>query len=332
MSPESARRSSASRLVFATAVVLATSCPVGAAAPPHALCEVATAAESAPRLAILGAFPAEIAPIVEATDVATTVEVAGRRYHLGRLGGVRVVLGLTGIGLVNAERAADALLGAFDVAAVVMSGVAGSPHRIGDVVITRRFTERDRDGRWRANRALLALARRAVAALPAPLERCTPVPPTVPDAPLVCMPHQPTVVVEARGLSEDPFGGEAAPCIPGGGAVFGCEFLAAMRASPPAVVDMETAAVARVAAAWGVPFLALRAVSDGAGDPLGDRGFPAQFADYYALAARNAAAVTQAVVTELGQVATSAVGGRTCRLLARGRWRRAVGRLRRAAR
>jgi hypothetical protein len=102
----------------------------------------------------------------------------------------------------------------------------------------------------------------------------------------------------------------------------------ARRARPPDVVYRETAVVARRAAAARVPFLALRAVSDGAGDPLGERGFPAQFADYYALAAGNAAVVAQAVTAELGRLMHAGARRRTCRLLARGRWRRAAARLR----
>jgi adenosylhomocysteine nucleosidase len=329
VSPFPAQRARGAVAVHALMFGLAVPCLAVAAAPPHALCETAARAGSAgPRVAILSAFPAEIAPLVRATTIEETVEVVGRRYHLGRLEGVRVVLGLTGIGLVNAERATAALLADFDVAGIIMSGVAGSPYRIGDVVIARRFTERERAGVWRANRALLALARRAAVRLSAPLGRCTPVPPTVPDAPQVCMPHQPTVVVAKHGVSEDPFGGEAVPCVPGGGEIFGCEFLTASQMRAPDTVDMETAVVARLAASARVPFLALRAVSDGAGDPLGERGFPAQFADYYALAAGNAAAVAHAVLAELGPLVNAEAGSRTCRLLARGRWRRAAARIR----
>jgi len=64
---------------------------------------------------------------------------------------------------------------------------------------------------------------------------------------------------------------------------------------------METAAVAREAQGRGVPFIAFRAVSDGAGDPLGLPGFPTQFFAYYRLAAHNAAAATTAFVTRWGE-------------------------------
>jgi hypothetical protein len=57
--------------------------------------------------------------------------------------------------------------------------------------------------------------------------------------------------------------------------------------------DMETAAVARIAAANGnTPFLAFRAGSDGEGDPLMLPGFPFQFFVYKELAAQNAAITT----------------------------------------
>ena len=73
--------------------------------------------------------------------------------------------------------------------------------------------------------------------------------------------------------------------------------------------------------------LAVRAGSDGGGDPHGDRGFPAQFFDYYRLATHNAADVTRAIVTELGRLARDPSARRTCRLLSRHRWRRAAKRI-----
>ena len=93
------------------------------------------------------------------------------------------------------------------------------------------------------------------------------------------------------------------------------------------VEDMESAAVARVAARRRVPFLAVRAGSDGGGDPRGDRGFPAQFFDYYRLAAHNAADVTRAIVAELGRLSRDGSARRTCRLLGRRRWGQAAKRI-----
>jgi nucleoside phosphorylase len=284
---------------------------------------------------VLSAFPAELSDLVEATEIESTIDLGGRRWHLGRLDGVRVVLGLMGIGLVNAEAAARSVLDALDVAGVVVSGVAGSPHRIGDVVVPTSWVLGDEKRAHRTNRALLALAERAAEALAGGLEQCALVPPAGPDPVTVCMAHEPAVVVGGRGTSADPFGGGAFPCTPGGGEVFGCELpgdeasVAAAARTPrvPVAEDMETAIVARVAREHRVPFLGLRGVSDGAGDPLGDRGFPAQFFDYYRLAADNAGLVTRAVVAEVGRIASDPDGARTCGLLERGRWARAARRL-----
>ncbi|OBK46883.1 hypothetical protein A5655_09090 [Mycobacterium sp. 1081908.1] len=56
--------------------------------------------------------------------------------------------------------------------------------------------------------------------------------------------------------------------------------------------DNETAAVQAVADAHGTPFLGIRGISDGAGDPLRLPGFPFEFFFYKQIAAENAARVT----------------------------------------
>jgi nucleoside phosphorylase len=62
-------------------------------------------------------------------------------------------------------------------------------------------------------------------------------------------------------------------------------------------VDMETAAALAVATAHGVPFLGIRGISDGPGDPFGLPGFPFQFFFYKQIAAENAARVVEAFMT-----------------------------------
>lgn len=59
-------------------------------------------------------------------------------------------------------------------------------------------------------------------------------------------------------------------------------------------VDQETAAAQAVADAHGVPFLGIRGMSDGPGDPLHLPGFPVQFFVYKQIAANNAARVAEA--------------------------------------
>jgi nucleoside phosphorylase len=64
----------------------------------------------------------------------------------------------------------------------------------------------------------------------------------------------------------------------------------------PAVdaVDQETAAAQQVADAHGIPFLGIRGMSDGPGDPLNLPGYPFTFAVYKQIAADNAAIVAEA--------------------------------------
>jgi nucleoside phosphorylase len=296
------------------------------------LCATAAVPDTMPPyLAVISAFPGELAPVVAATEIDGTVEVAGRHYYVGRLEGVHVILGLTGIGLVNAHNRTHDLLANVRVAGLVMSAVAGSQHRIADVVLPTEWIEDDRKRVFRPNPALLALASRAERALPDPLQNCTQIA-RFPSP--VCLPYEPAIVLGGRGVSADDFGGTPFKCVAGHNPVLGCDLpqpmpavaIAEVMGTTPVVTDMETAAVARVAAQRGVPFLAVRAVSDGAGDPLGDRGFPAQFYDYYPLAARNAAVVTRGVVGELASLARGTRG--ICRLLAMHRWRGAAARIR----
>jgi nucleoside phosphorylase len=275
------------------------------------LCAIAEGTCGAPpMIAVLSAFPAELAPLVERATVRETLRVGDRVLRVGTLGDVPVVLGLLGIGLVNATNTTRLVLDRFDVAALVVSGVAGSPQRIGDVTAPDTWVEDDGTSHP-VDPDLAALARQ-VAAAGVTLKRCTPVPPE-PPGPTVCLGFDPQLVVGGTGHSSDPYQGKPPVCIPGGNDVFGCDVTAGTTASipragallqtddEPEATDMETAAVAREDQARGVPFIAFRAVSDGAGDPLGLPGFPAQFFAYYRLAADNAAAATTAFVTRWGE-------------------------------
>lgn len=308
------------------------------------LCAALTARKgSSARLAVVSAFPGELAPLVAQARKPKRVEVGGRPFYVGKLAGVRVVLGMTRIGMVNAAETAEILLANFDIAGFVFSGVAGgSQQQIGDVVVSAEWLERSTGMIFPANPFLLELAGRATCGLE--LERCVLVTFT-PPVETVCFPP-PVVVVGGRGVSGDPFGGQASACNPNPpeliADVVGCDIsqpadppptrrVRATRGAtcaplpePPTPEDMETAAVARVAAAHGVPFVALRGMSDGPGDPRGPRFWVPQFFDYYQLAADNAAAGTVAVLSQLRRLGGRGAQSSICRLLARERWEQAV--------
>jgi nucleoside phosphorylase len=213
---------------------------------------------------------------------------------------------------------------------VVFSGVAGGDF-IGDVAIPTRWTE-DGETFLPVDPAMLATARRVAESGTVKLDKDVPLGDpacTCQDPGLlrpVSLPHQPKINVGGDGISADSFGGRTLPCFPAGGDVFGCEpcrfqsgdasdaqtfatkvlpfvdpgFFSGYFEKPPVAdpayeaQDMETAAVARVAARHRTPFIGFRAASDGGGDPLMLPGFPFQFFVYKHLAADNAAMVTLA--------------------------------------
>jgi hypothetical protein len=253
------------------------------------------------------------------------VVVADRRhFYLGSIGGKKVIVAMTGIGLVNATETAATALARFtpassiSVGAVVFSGVAGGGGRvsIGDVAVPARWTLDTGATFHPVDPGMLAAARTLGVALTSK---------NAPYGKLIDLKRQPKVHVGGDGSSSDNNNGQAFPCIPNGGDVFGCQprsapdrsllytgnFLQAAgpwlknavisnlkisSTSNPAfdATDNETAAVQAVADAHGVPFLGIRGISDGAGDPLHLPGFPLQFFVYKQIAADNAARVAAA--------------------------------------
>jgi hypothetical protein len=222
---------------------------------------------------------------------------------------------MTGIGMVNATGTTEAALARFAIDAVVFSGVAGGGAcaNIADVAIPARWTL-DRGKTFRpVDPSLLSVAEATTVALECGSGRLT------------RLRHQPRLLLGGDGCSYDNHNGYAFPSIPNGGSVFGCQprsapnrsrrytgnfFQAAWPwlrhgllsnvsialAGDPAfdATDNETAAAQAVADAHGVPFLGIRGISDGAGDPLHLPGFPFQFFVYKRIAADNAARVTAA--------------------------------------
>jgi nucleoside phosphorylase len=262
-----------------------------------------------PRIAVLSAFPGELAAVLARMQIEQTVEVAGRNVRVGTLGGTPVVVTMTGIGLVNAATTTAAVLEQFPIRGVVVSGVAGSTLNIADVTAVTTWSLPDGSS-YPVDPKYLRIAEHLADAHSVAFAHCT----SVANAPVdpVCLPNPPVLVVGGEGASDDPFGSTAFPCHVGSGDVYGCDAedpapaaAASLRAAAsaagdtPLIQDEESAAIARAAAAKGVPFIAFRAVSDGAGDPLDLPGFPAQFYAYYHLAANNAAAVAEAFVARL---------------------------------
>ncbi len=194
----------------------------------------AKANKCVPRLLVVSAFPAEIGPLLKAAHVDRTVEVDGHQFFVGTLAGNDVVLALTGIGPVNADKTTRIAFDTFTcksqpgIAGVVFSGVAGVK-RIGDVAVPTRWTPDARKSWYAADPTMLAVAQQTAPISSPKLERTNP----LGDPGCTCMPtdlvktvtlsYQPDVTVGGDGETSDPFAGRALPCVPNGGDIFGCE-------------------------------------------------------------------------------------------------------------
>lgn len=213
--------------------------------------------------AILSALPEEQSGLLAALQHPQRVQHAGRAFTSGLLHGQPVVLVLSGIGKVAAATTATALLERFGAARIVFTGVAGGVGegvRVGDVVVAQGYVQHDMDAsplveRWR-----------------------------VPGYGQVCLPCDAALSALLSGAVEDclasasgqlhahPDG--AAPRLHRGLVASGDRFVNcaqvahALRAPLLAAghdvlaVEMEGAAVAQVCLDYGVPFAAMRTVSD----------------------------------------------------------------------
>ena len=276
--------------------------------------------DETPRTAVISAFPPEMAVLRAETEDAASQSVNGVEFVTGRLAGRDVVLFLSGISMVNAAMTAQLALDRFHIDRIVFSGIAGGVDpglNIGDVVVADRwgqylesvFARKAGDG-WEkppffdypyanfgmmfprsvtvgraggappetrfwfpVDEALLDRARRAAARVT--LDRCS-------DENR-CLSHAPKVVVGGPGVS-------------GGAFIDNAGFRDyAFRTFGARVLDMESAAVAHVAWANEVPFIAVRSLSDLAGGS----GQANRIELFFRLAAGNAARVVMALLAEM---------------------------------
>jgi adenosylhomocysteine nucleosidase len=219
------------------------------------------------RIAIISALHEELAEVLALMQSATQQTWAGREYWRGQLHGHEVVAVQTGIGKVAAAATAAVLLQRFEADHVIFTGVAGglSPSvQVGDMVVGQRYLQHDLDvsplfppyvvpGYGRAEfeadrvlaQVLMEAARDTVTWLPKLFD---------------------TVSIPALGLHR--------PTAHQGLLICGDRFVStqaesdALRAAHPEAlaVDMESAAVAQVCLDHGVPFAAVRTISDRADD------------------------------------------------------------------
>ena len=241
---------------------------------------------SAP-VAIVAAMHEELGALLARMPDEQRVRIAGRDFWLGHLHGQPVVAVLSRIGKVAAAVTATVLLERFGVRAIVFTGVAGglAPGvNVGDVVVASELLQHDLDASPifpKYEVPLVGIAR--FAADGAIADALSGVAEDVLRDPVALI-GQPAM--DAFGIR--------APKVHRGLLVSGDRFVstsaesAALRRNLPdaLAVEMEGAAMAQVCHDYGVPFAAMRTISDRADDAAhGDFArFVAEVASRYSLA------------------------------------------------
>lgn len=237
--------------------------------------------------AILSALAEEQQGLLELLQRPQITRHAGRDFWQGELHGQPVVLALSKIGKVAAATTATALIERFGVARMVFTGVAGGLGegvQVGDVVVAADFLQHDLDvsplfpryevpfygrARFPGDADLTALLYAAACAALAPV-----------DAGRSSALRFPQARVH-RGLlaSGDRF-------VSGSGESQALQAALAGAGHAVLAVEMEGAAVAQVCLDYGVPFAAMRTISDRADDSahVDFTSFVEQVASHYAQA------------------------------------------------
>lgn len=218
-------------------------------------------------IAILSALPEEQHGLSQALEQRHTVQHAGRRFEQGLLYGHPVVLALSGIGKVAAATTTTALIERFGARSVVFTGVAGgmgAQVRVGDVVVAQHFLQHDMDVRP-------LFARWQVPGYAAPAFTCDPA-----LAKGLLQAAQDCVTAAVHW--QEPLLAGLQPRAHCGLIASGDQFIVSAHTSDgirqalhsagydALAVEMEGAAIAQACADYGIPFAAVRTISDRADD------------------------------------------------------------------
>lgn len=202
------------------------------------------------RTAIVGAMQEELAAVLALMPDEHASTVGGRQFWSGHLHGQDVVAVLARIGKVAAATTATVLIERFQVDRVVFTGVAGglaAPVQVGDVVVASAFLQHDMDASPLFPRHEVPLYGQSRFAADAALRAA------LVSAARQALPQ--ATVHEGLVVSGDRFVSSAA------------ESRALQQALPDALaVEMEGAAFAQVCHDFGIPFAAVRTISDRADD------------------------------------------------------------------
>lgn len=218
-------------------------------------------------IAIVGAIHEELASLLAQLVNRRKLLRGGREFWLGSLHGRELVLVLSGLGKVAAATTASVLIERLDVQAMLFTGLAGGLGqgvRVGDVVVASSFVQHDMDVTPLFPRYEVPLYGRASFATDPQL-----------SGQLVRACQQaladPLALLGSEALAEFSL---TAACVHQGLIASGDQFIASASQSTAIqaglraqgcealAVEMEGAAVAQVCFDYGVPFAAVRTISD----------------------------------------------------------------------
>ena len=193
---------------------------------------------------ILCAMKLEAKPFLKALERLKPEKSASYKAYYGEIAGIKVVVAVCGVGISRTAAAVDALLDSHDISKVIMSGTAGgidSNLKIGDTIVSEEILFHDKSENlllsdvpgesgtiFKADEIMLDIARTAIDNNP-------------PDHPVYF-----------------------------GRITTGKKFITSkirdmiIREFHPLCSDMETAAAAKVCSLKGIPFVAVRSISDSA--------------------------------------------------------------------
>ncbi len=276
--------------------------------------------DDTPRIAVISAFAPEWMTLQEALTDREDHTLNGVKFVAGRIEERDVVLFLSGVSMVNAAMTTQLALDHFEINTIIFSGIAGGVDpslNIGDVVVADQWggylelvMAREVSGEFEipsfmtaafpgygmmvprnvsvavdgedkpvskfwfdVDPVLLTTAERVAGEID--LEDCNP------DN--ACLSEPPKIVVGGHGVSGSAF-------------VDNAKFRQYVFDTYDAkVLDMESAAVAQVAFANSVPFIAFRSLSDLAGGGAGEN----EMGTFFSLAATNSAKFVEAVLASL---------------------------------
>lgn len=100
------------------------------------------------KIAIMGAMPEEIAPILEKLDKYKTIKYADNEYYEATYNGVEIVVAYSKIGKVFSTLTATTMIQHFGCDILLFSGVAGgiNPNlKIGDLIVASKLSQHDLD-------------------------------------------------------------------------------------------------------------------------------------------------------------------------------------------